>query len=56
MELERKSDYFSSLPAVARRQYEQKVTSCGLKMDPYVIAADDWTREPEDVYTCFAMY
>ena len=45
MALEKKSKYVCSLSAVAKQQYEQKVTNTGLKVDPYII--DSWTREPE---------
>ena len=37
MALSKKSEYFSSLSAEARKRYEGKLTVVGLAIDPYVI-------------------
>jgi hypothetical protein len=41
------SEYFTSLSNTSKQQYELKITSTGLKVDPYII--ENWTRQPEIV-------
>lgn len=38
--MEQCSQYFRDLSTASKERYEQKVTSAGLKHDPYVI--EDW--------------
>ena len=42
--MERFSQYFHDLSTASKERYEQKVTSTGLKHDPYVI--EDWCENP----------
>lgn len=42
--MERFSQYFRDLSTAFKERYEQKVTSTGLKHDPYVI--EDWCENP----------
>ena len=42
--MERFSQYFRDLSTASKERYKQKVTSTGLKHDPYVI--EDWCDNP----------
>ena len=49
MALTRKSEYFNTLSTTSKKRYETKVTTTRLKVDPYAIADNLWTREPETI-------
>ena len=42
--MENESEYFLSLSAESKKRYRCKVTSSGLKVDPYSILS--WTEDP----------
>ena len=44
-----KSEYFTTLSAVAAKRYEAKVTNTGLNIDPYAIPDCNWTSAPENL-------
>ena len=47
--MERVSEYYLDLSADAKARYTAKVTSTGLKSDPYAIPSECWVAEPETV-------
>ena len=47
--LAKPSEYVTELSSEARERYENKVFKSGLTVDPYVIAPEDWTREPSNL-------
>ena len=49
MALTRKSEYFNTLSTTSKKRYETKVTTTRLQVDPYAIADNLWTHEPETI-------
>ena len=45
--MERVSNYIQNLSADSRSRYESKVMLAGLKIDPYLIDASDWSENPD---------
>ena len=45
--MERVSEYWLSLPADTRERYQCRVSSTGLRFDPYAIEFGEWTETPE---------